>query len=435
LVFLRRCKQSTSYTAVFSFPGTLVVPEFPLKSKRSREVFQDFCEDLLGQLPEHANVRQFGVSGDDQGGFDLFDDLKDRPNDPVFRVGYECKLESTFGASKVQEVHDRAGQTTVQRRIILLGRPAMAAASRKADDLGWEIWDSRRLSALVRGLMPWRAERLVRTWFGPNTVETFLGFRRERAFVLAETYFAQQLDPARLLNHERRMIGRSGQLDALHSFRRGGHRIALIVGRRFIGKSRLLREFAKEAAEGEIVFRQRGSIINEEALHELPAIPLTIIIDALTSTDELDRLFSYASARQDVKLIIAIDGPQRSYVVAAITAHGFESPSVAPDVALSALSHAEKLDLIHLVAPHLPRAMRETLALATSDTPLSTIAAATIAGATGAQRAERSTLVIDTLTSLNRDLLDGRVHPDIPPTLAREILSHRCVTSSASPND
>ena len=34
-MFLRRCKQSTSYTAVFSFPGTLVVPEFPLKSKRS----------------------------------------------------------------------------------------------------------------------------------------------------------------------------------------------------------------------------------------------------------------------------------------------------------------------------------------------------------------------------------------------------------------
>lgn len=117
---------------------------------------------------------------------------------------------------------------------------------------------------------------------------------RFRVFQSTEDFFAPFLDARAHFHHDHTMIGRKHELAGLAGFLQSRKLVAILGGAGGVGKSRLLLEAARQAAEDDRlpVFRfvAPEAAISEDSLMELPTVPTCIVVDDAHRRNDLPHL-------------------------------------------------------------------------------------------------------------------------------------------------
>ena len=108
--------------------------------------------------------------------------------------------------------------------------------------------------------------------------------RAHRVFLTADAYLAPFMHPEAPFNHVHSLVGRDEVLRSLQGFLADNNkRVAVVVGPGGVGKTRLLAEVARRGAEADdlpdVRFLSQSVPITEDALRELPRMPVCIAID------------------------------------------------------------------------------------------------------------------------------------------------------------
>jgi hypothetical protein len=231
-----------------TLPVRPLTPSLPL-NMLSYEQFEFFVTELMRRTYRGAKVHQLGGQGDEQKGYDISVVHPDGE-----RMGIQCKREKQFGRAKVQQAIEQA-KRAVDTSVIALSRPATnATRDELKKNSHWLLWDQLDLSRMTRELDDEDALAVVRTHF-PNHVEAFLGLAPAGPWMAAEDYFRG--DSLTILNHRQELIGRSHIVDdvAAWATAQDDRRLAMIVGRGGVGKSKLLWELATQRYDTEVHFR------------------------------------------------------------------------------------------------------------------------------------------------------------------------------------
>jgi len=229
-------------------PVRPLVPVLPLNSL-SADNFERFVTELLQRRFPDAEVSQLGGQGDDQRGFDILMVHSDGRRGAV-----QCKREQQFGPKKLAKAI-AAAELDVAEPIIALARAATADARFEMEKhAGWLLWDQADLSRQVRQLPPESALYLVRTYF-PSHVEPFLGVSPASPWMAVDEFYRST--SFTLLNHRQPLVGREQTVEEIIAWAVDPYasNVAVLVGRRGLGKSKLLRDVATRPHASELHFR------------------------------------------------------------------------------------------------------------------------------------------------------------------------------------
>lgn len=139
-----------------------------------------------------------------------------------------------------------------------------------------------------------------------------------RAFASYEEFSKPFLDKNKIFNHCYSFVGRDNFLNHLNNFIKSDNKVAIIYGRRGIGKSKILLEFAhdfeKNYLEWKIRFLRDGIVLSDESIRQLPAKKCVIIVDD-------------AHRRSDIRFLLNLvhKYPNRFKIILSSRSHGLDS--------------------------------------------------------------------------------------------------------------
>lgn len=382
--------------------------------------FEAFCGALAVRLyPDAREVLRYGVSGDTQHGIDIRVVTADGE-----RIGIQCKKYEKFQpASFAKAVADldrvRAG---VDRCVLFLSTRASATVVEACDKLGeWTVWDSRTLSREVGNLPLEQALTLLDRFF-PNMREEFLGVRTPGVWQTEEEAFPAFL-PGPVCSHGFRLVGRADTLAEMTAFADGGDdgpRIAVLTGAAGQGKSRLLRELAREhdRCHGTATRVLPPGPFTPDEFEHLPTGDrlLVLLEDAHERSDDLATVVSgVLRARPRARVVIAARPYGRLVVQQALRAAAVNEHEV-PRWNLSALRSEEAYALASEILGEGKEHAARVVAHTAADSPLLLVNAASAA--------RRGDLAISALQG------DANVH-----RLLLDVFVRSALTQSAQPDD
>ncbi|HEY1379320.1 MAG TPA: restriction endonuclease, partial [Gemmataceae bacterium] len=336
--------------------------------------FQLFCQDLIPLLPGVRDCHQYGVEGNPQDGIDLIADL-----DGGEHRAFQNKRWRSFGP---QNVRDAVRATTYQadQYIILLSRDATVGVRQAvAEYPAWDVWDGTDLSRRVRELPTDAGRRLVDTHFGPYWRREFLGIPAIAAFLPPADYFRPFQQPGHRLNHSLPLVGRAAYVEQLAAFARSpNHRVAVMVGRGGMGKTKLLFEICQWIDEHLPALSERLLVdtapITADSLDELPAGPCVVMADDAHRREDLGLLL--AAVRhydRPSKLVLATRPQAVEHLISELTRAGFDPREVMRFDPLPELGRDETLELARSALGPNHEHLAERLTAATRDCPLATV--------------------------------------------------------------
>lgn len=414
-----------------SAPAVIPRPEqLPLNDPAfSWERFEAFCRDLVAQLPGVGACHHYGARGDDQAGIDLVAEMKDGRT-----WALQCKRYSRFTARNAERAIEEASFRADHYTLLLSCEATRAVRDVFAGRAGWTIWDVRDISQKVRELPVNTARRLIDTHFGGGWPDRFLGLRGLAPFVSPEEFFGDLLDPTHLFNHTWGLVGRETALRQLADFvGTPGRRVALLVGRGGIGKTRLLRAFAEEIATLQpgvaLWFLARGVQLTADNADELPHGPCVIVVDDAHEREDLGTLLALARLRSRQSAV---------QVVLAARPHGIDH--LRSQLTMAGIDPSETLELAHLGALERDPAkalarqalgegrayLAAGLAAATADSPLVTVVGGRLLAdeerGLSAHLLERDADFRAAVLGRFSDVLIGHLSELIEPQLCRKLL-------------
>jgi hypothetical protein len=122
-------------------------------------------------------------------------------------------------------------------------------------------------------------------------------------FQTYERFFAAQLRDSAFFNHEGPFIGRQTQLEQLSAFIESDQPLLLLKAPGGSGKSRLLLEAARHAAQREgapaVLFVDSAATWSAEDVNLLPSTPLVLVFDDAHRRPDLDRIISACRQRNE----------------------------------------------------------------------------------------------------------------------------------------
>jgi transcriptional regulator with XRE-family HTH domain len=254
--------------------GSALLAELPLE-RLAPDEFENFAVTLAGNLYPEADSYRMGGSGHLQYGFDV---VAERDGEVV--AGIQCKRVQQFGPEDVHKAV-AAAKIEVGDAYIFLSRAASpdARAAMRAYR-SWRLWDKNKLSHVVHELSLDRAVPLVDRYF-PLLRERFLGVPLPGPWLKPSEYFSRNGRSERA-SHRWALVGRDGILDQITAFAAcSPGRVAMLVGRGGIGKTKLLHGLCERLAAGEtnVRFLDRDPVIDYRAFEQLPAGRLLVVID------------------------------------------------------------------------------------------------------------------------------------------------------------
>ncbi|QXJ25737.1 XRE family transcriptional regulator [Actinomadura graeca] len=255
------------------FSGRARLAELPFETLTAEE-FEDFSLTLARRSWPGMNCYRVGKTGHTQGGFDVH--VEDGTK---LIVGIQCKRESEFGPAKVikadEGVKERAGLN-----LIFLSRTATPGAQTEARMRGWQIWDKNKLSHVVHDLHLSESVPIVDRYF-PLLRESFLGVLLPGPWLDPSQYFGR-LDRSERSSQRWTLVGRQALVEELKTFTGGpSGRVAVVVGRGGIGKTRLVRALCDDLEETEVAIRflERDSTVDRQGFEQLPPGSLLLVVD------------------------------------------------------------------------------------------------------------------------------------------------------------
>ena len=237
--------------------------------------------------------------------------------------------------------------------------------------------DAKDLSADVRYLNDQDAAvRLVETYFGVAYREVFLGLPDPGPWLSPADFFRHEAS-GRIYSHDWTLVGRATDVRNLTAFLDDPEcAVAVIVGRGGIGKSRLLRDFARTAeqqsAAVQVRFLARNAVIGPRDFESLPTgDQIVIVIDDAHDRSGLSGVITgIRRARPGAKIVLSLRPQGRGQLRADLRAVGLHQSDVhewcLDDLELTA---AEAL-AAEALGPHASPALPRQLAALAPDCPL-----------------------------------------------------------------
>ncbi len=424
IVTIERTEEQSYATPppVASFPELLPLDDPNLPWER----FEAFCEELISRLPGVRETHRYGRRGSPQKGIDIIADL-----DNGERWAFQCrqwkKFTKTDATRAIQKTSYKA-----DRFILTLSSQATSGVRDACDsDPSWDVWDVGDISRKVRELAMHSGARLVEAHFGPAWRRAFLGLQGLTSFVTPAEFFRPFSNVLALFNHTWQLIGRSDHLRQAHEFVASGQqKVAILVGRGGIGKSKILHSFA-ETFDGKHVgislwFTAEGVPLTPDGADHLPFEPCVIVVDDAHRRADLPALLALSRQRPHMtKLLLSCRPQSLDFMRSQLTQGGFDVHEIIdlPDV--KELSREEVTQLGRQALGPEFADLAEQLAAATWDCPLVTVVGGQLLSkkAIAADLLERDEEFQNTVLARFGDIILGEVADRIDTTLCRSLLT------------
>ena len=357
-------------------PPVVVCPDvLPLlDSQLNWHRFEGFIRQLIGLLPGVRLVKRYGKQGSKQKGIDLIAIL-----DNGERWVFQCKQ---YGSFKLNDAKKSVAEATYQADryfLVIACQTDSTVHDFIEKQKKWELWDGERVSDEVLKLSRDTARELVTRHFGVEWSKAFLGLGSTSPFLPWKPFFQRWAKPDRLFNHTWHLVGRGDFISALDGFCRDGQkRVALLIGRGGIGKSKLLHAFAqnhsKKHTNRQLLFVEENIPMTQVSIDELPATLSVIVVDDAHRSENLKSLLAATVHSGGRKKLLLSTRPQRlDFLKAELTLAGFDYTEIEQLPELKHLSRNEVTALarqaLGIKLAHLDR----RLANATWDCPLVTV--------------------------------------------------------------
>lgn len=251
---------------------------------------------------------------------------------------------------------------------------------------------------------------------------------RGRTLVSTEPYFAPYLSDARAFHHGRPLIGRDSELAALlDAMADRSKRVASISGRGGIGKTRLLLQLARLAAEaGWRVRWVRSDVqVAPDVLAEMPSDDLLLIVDDAHRQRGLETLLRAAASRSHRTFVVLGYRPWARPLLERALADAMVEPSERTDIGV--LGELPRKVLMRLVRDELGPALRKYAPMVVDATSDSTLVA--LVGARLVRTAEVPVALLERVDAFQQTVLArfaeitlGDFQGIVDPTQARRLL-------------
>ncbi|MCK4790056.1 MAG: hypothetical protein KAV87_40335, partial [Desulfobacteraceae bacterium] len=406
---------------VASFPELLPLddPNLPW------EQFEAFCEELISRLPRVKETHRYGRRGSHQRGIDIFADLETGE-----RWAFQCRQWRRFTKTDATNAI-RGTSYKADRYMLTLSRPATSGVRDVCDSHpNWDVWDVGDISRKVRELPMHSGARLVETHFGASWRKAFLGFQGLASFVTPTEFFRPFLNTSALFNHAWQLVGRSDPLRQAHEFVDSQQdKVAILVGRGGIGKSKILHALA-ETFDSEhqgisLWFTAEGVPLTHDGADHLPFKPCVVVVDDAHRRTDLPALVALSRQRPHLTKLFLSCRPQGiDYVRSLLTQGGFDVQEVIVLPEVRELTHDEVTELARQALGPEYGQFAERLAEATRDCPLVTVVGDRLLTekAIAPDLLERNEEFRETVLTRFRDILVGQVGDLIDPTLCISLL-------------
>ena len=409
-------------------PPVTPYPEFlPLNDPNLPwERFESFCEELISRLPGVRETHRYGRRGSPQKGIDIIAYL-----DNGERWAFQCrqwkKFTKTDATTAIQKTSYKA-----DRFILTLSSQATSGVRDACDcHPTWDVWDAGDISRKVRELPTHFGAKLVEAHFGPPWRKAFLGLDGLTAFVTPAAFFRRLLNASALFNHAWQLVGRSDHLQQAQDFVASRQqKVAILVGRGGIGKSKILHalaaKFDREHREISLWFTADEVLLTPDGADYLPFEPCVIVVDDAHRRGDLPTLLALSRQRPNiVKLFLSCRPQGIGSLKSQLTQGGFDVQEVVELPEVRELSRDEVAELGRQALGAEFAGLAEQLAAATWDCPLVTV----VGGQLLAKKAispdllERDQDFRDTVLSRFQDILVGEVGDRIDRTLCKSLLN------------
>ena len=387
--------------------------------------FETFCEAFISCLPGVKKAHSYGGPGSFQKGIDIFADFENGE-----RWAFQCKQRQRFTKTDAKRAIQQTSYTADQF-ILMLSRQATSGVRDACDsEPDWDVWDVDDISREVREMEIHSGAKLVETHFGAPWRKTFLGLLGLSSFVTPTEFFDPFATAAALFNHTWELVGRSEHLRQAHEFVESRQqKVAILIGRGGIGKSKILHELAgtfdNEHKGTALWFAAEGVPFTPDGADYLPFKPCVIVVDDAHRRDDLPALLALSRQRPHVTKLFLSCRPQGiDYLKSQLTQGGFDVQEIVvlPDV--KELAREEIIELGRQALGPEFAGLAERLAAATWDCPLVTV----VGGQLLAKRdidpelLERDEEFRDTVLVRFQEILVGEVGDRIDTTLCRSLL-------------
>jgi hypothetical protein len=410
-------------------PVRPLAPLLPLNSL-PWERFEDFCEDFISKLPGVKECHRQGTAGSRQRGVDIFADMADGQ-----RWAFQCKRWPKFTGTDTRKAIEKTTYVADRYFILVSCRISSNARDLCRKNRKWDIWDCQDISRKIREYDIPTAKRLVADYFGRVWRKDFLGLGAATSFSTSGEYFRPLLDPKRLYNHTWNLVGREDYLVQIQAFMHSDRRVAILVGRGGIGKTKLLHAFAQKVEGNQAAMR---FVIDEmpltpESADELPDSPSVIVVDNAHRREDLQILLSISLRRREsIKLILACRPEGIDHILSLLNQVGFDPGEILQFEELKELTRDEVKELAKQALGRNYAHLADQLARVSRDCPLITV----IGGQLVAKRAvlvsmlQNDTAFRYTVLGRFHEVLIGRISNHLKRGLCRSLLN---LISAASP--
>ena len=355
---------------VITRPDTLPL----LDSQISWDRFERFIRHLIRLQPGVRDVKRYGKAGSKQKGIDLIATLENGD-----RWVFQCKQYSKYKLDDAKKAVAKADYPAKKYFLVIACQTDSTVHDYIEGQKDWELWDVERVSDEILKLPRDAARDVVSRFFGPYVCKAFLGIGPTSPFLPWKLFFARWLKQDRLFNHTWQLVGRTELVSALDQFCQDEtKRVALLVGRGGIGKTKLLHAFAEAFSSKHpnrmLRFVEENLPLTEEAVSELPETSCMIVVDDAHRAENLGPLFAASVQPGSKKKLLLSTRPQRlDFLKAELTRAGFDYTELCEVPPLKHLSREDVKALARqALGPkfaHLDRRLAE----ATWDCPLVTV--------------------------------------------------------------
>ena len=390
----------------------------------SWERFEAFCEQFISSLHGVKETHRYGGRGSSQKGVDIIAYL-----DNGEKWAFQCKQKQTFSKADAT----RAIQQTsyeADHFVLMLSRRASSGVRDACDiEPDWDVWDVGDISRKVRELEMHSGKKLVEAHFGAPWRKAFLGLHGS-SFVTPTEFFHQFSKAAALFNHTWALVGRSDHLRQAHEFVESQQKkVAILVGRGGIGKSKILHAFAEtfdnEHEEMSLWFADEEEIRAHDGADYLPFEPCVIVVDDAHRRGDLPALVALSHQRPHVtKLFLSCRPYGIDHLKSQLIRGGFDVREFDELRDVNELSLDEVIELGRQALGPEFAGLAGRLAAATRDCPLVTVVGGQLLArkAIAPELLERDKEFRYTVLLRFQEILVGEVGDRIDSTLCRDLL-------------